>query len=291
MFLCLLVICYKSSGHTGELNDEAFGNYWYQGKAEITSYRLNQARYGEIHNGHAVLIFVTEDFSKSKQVKLDIPEYVPDDRLKVLKLNYVKKFDTGIYPYSIMTSIFTPVDINNFPNSLKLTMSTQEWCGNVFTQANLRDNKFNFKNYSYFESERDREFDIENKFLEDEIWNRIRLSPQSLPTGNIKIIPSVVSSRLKHFELKVEDAFASNLTENDRAVYKIKYKDLDREVEIIYNKDFPYEILGWKETYVSGWGNDAKILTTEAVKLKTITLDYWNKNKLADKKVRKLLGL
>ncbi len=124
MFLCLLVICYKSSGHTGELNVEAFGNYWYQGKAEITSYRLNQARYGEIHNGHAVLIFVTEDFSKSKQVKLDIPEYVPDDRLKVLKLNYVKKFDTGIYPYSIMTSIFTPVDINNFPNSLKLTMST-----------------------------------------------------------------------------------------------------------------------------------------------------------------------
>ncbi len=224
-------------------------------------------------------------------MKLDIPEYVPDDRLKVLKLNYVKKFDTGIYPYSIMTSIFTPVDINNFPNSLKLTMSTQEWCGNVFTQANLRDNKFNFKNYSYFESEGDREFDIENKFLEDEIWNRIRLSPQSLPTGNIKIIPSVVSSRLKHFKLKVEDVFASNLTENDRAVYKIKYKDLDREVEIIYNKDFPYEILGWKETYISGWGNDAKILTTEAVKLKTITLDYWNKNKLADKKVRKLLGL
>ncbi|MDP7238046.1 MAG: hypothetical protein QGI34_15090, partial [Candidatus Latescibacteria bacterium] len=41
----------------------SFGDYWYQGKAEITSYTLKQARYGEIHDGHVVLIFVTEDFS------------------------------------------------------------------------------------------------------------------------------------------------------------------------------------------------------------------------------------
>ncbi|MEM1407815.1 MAG: septum formation inhibitor Maf, partial [Bacteroidota bacterium] len=41
-----------------------FNNYWYAGKAEITSYELKQSRYGEVHDGEAVLIFVTEPFSK-----------------------------------------------------------------------------------------------------------------------------------------------------------------------------------------------------------------------------------
>src|SRR6266550_1243897 len=76
---------------------EEFKNYWYAGKAEISSYKLKQARYGEIHDGNAVMVFVTEDFSKSKQVKLDHPEKAGDDKLPVLKLNLVKKFVTGIY--------------------------------------------------------------------------------------------------------------------------------------------------------------------------------------------------
>ena len=52
-----------------------------------------------------VLIFVTEDFSASKQVKLDRPEKVPSDAVKVLKLNATRKFNTGIYPYSILSII------------------------------------------------------------------------------------------------------------------------------------------------------------------------------------------
>ena len=36
---------------------EEFNAYWYAGKAEITSYSLQQARYGELRDGHAVLIF------------------------------------------------------------------------------------------------------------------------------------------------------------------------------------------------------------------------------------------
>ncbi len=54
-----------------------FGAYWFQGKAELTSYDLQQARYGELHLGQAVLIFVTEDLSRQKQVKLDNPDAAP----------------------------------------------------------------------------------------------------------------------------------------------------------------------------------------------------------------------
>ena len=62
-----------------------FGAYWYQGKAEITSYTLEQARYGEIHSGHAVLVYVTEDFSRGKQVKLDRPQAAGAEAVKILK--------------------------------------------------------------------------------------------------------------------------------------------------------------------------------------------------------------
>ena len=68
--------------------DQSLDSYWYQGKAEISSYELEQVRYGQKHLGDAVLIFVTEDFSKTKQVKLykDIQAYK-----QVCEKIYIKK--------------------------------------------------------------------------------------------------------------------------------------------------------------------------------------------------------
>ena len=92
-FTLLLPLLACASAEAGD-----FDAYWYQGKAEITSYRLEQARYGEIHPGHAVLVFVTEDFSRTKQVKLDNPRAAGNDAVKILKLNATKKFNTGSTP-------------------------------------------------------------------------------------------------------------------------------------------------------------------------------------------------
>ena len=50
---------------------EKWKEYWYSGKAEITSYDLEQARYGELRKGEAVLVFVTEDFLPEEQVKVN----------------------------------------------------------------------------------------------------------------------------------------------------------------------------------------------------------------------------
>lgn len=84
---------------------EGFNAYWYAGKAEISSYNVTQERYGEIRQAEQVNIFVTEDFSASKQVKLDNP--AGGDPVPVLKLNSIRRFHTGIYDYSIMQSSFT----------------------------------------------------------------------------------------------------------------------------------------------------------------------------------------
>jgi hypothetical protein len=271
-----------------------FGDYWYKGKAEITSYELEQARYGKVRKGHAVLIFVTEDLSKSKHVKLDNPQKAADDAVKILKLNSVRKFTTGIYPYSIMTSVFTPVNLSLNPNTLKLSFSSQEWCGHVYAQANHKKNRYEFNSYSYFESEGDAKFELEDAVLEDELWTRIKISPDSLPVGNVKIIPSLLSSRLKHFELKVEDAFAEKIIINEKTdlvSYNINYKNLDRKIHIHFVNRFPYEIVEWNEEYKSGFGANSKLLKTRAVKSKTLIIDYWNKNNIEDEILRKELGI
>ena len=91
---------------------EAFNKYWYAGEAEITSYELEQARYGEIHKGTSVLVFVTEPFSRSKQVKLDNWRDQSPDNVSVMKLNMTKKFLTGIYPYSMMMHLHQSPKIN-----------------------------------------------------------------------------------------------------------------------------------------------------------------------------------
>ncbi|HSG31605.1 MAG TPA: hypothetical protein VLB82_08680 [Thermodesulfobacteriota bacterium] len=297
MALIILIALFSfacGSENTSSAENMSFGDYWYKGKAEITSYKLQQARYGQINSGDAVLIFVTEDFSNSKQVKLDNLQSVPDDAVKVLKLNSTRKFLTGIYPYSIMTSVFSPVDFVSKPNAMKLTFSSQEWCGHVYTQANHKNNKYVISSYSYFESEGDAKTELDDALLEDELFTKIRLSPDSLPTGKIKIIPSLLFSRLKHFDLKVEDALAEKVASdstNDLVSYKVKYKNLQRTVRIDFLNKFPFEIIGWSEEYKSGFGANAKMLTTTATNHKSIMLDYWNKNSLDDEDLRKQLGL
>jgi len=282
------------SGSSAVVDSEEFKAYWYDGKAEITSYKLEQARYGEIHEGYAVLVFVTEDFSKSKQVKLDNPQNANGDDVKVLKLNRIKKFDTGIYRYSLMDSVFTPIYIGEYPNTLKVTSSSQEWCGNTFTQLNLDDNGYEVRSFSYFESQGDTKFNLQQEILEDELWARIRLAPESLPVGRIKIIPATMASRLTHKELKVEIAEASlieNSKDSNLMDYKLVYDDSGRAMKITFSKEFPYEILSWEETYKSGFGSNAKTLTTKATKNKMLITDYWNKNKTVDHELRKKLGL
>ncbi|SFC81692.1 hypothetical protein SAMN04487907_10993 [Zunongwangia mangrovi] len=83
-----------------------FKEYWFDGTAEITSYDLEQARYGEMRQGTAIKIFVKEDFLPEEQVKAN---ETSERTFPVLKLNSTKEFITGIYPYSIMESSFFPL--------------------------------------------------------------------------------------------------------------------------------------------------------------------------------------
>src|SRR5690554_5497190 len=81
---------------------------YFSGQAEIATYQLKKARYDDYHPGEAVLIFVTEPFLKEEQVKADNP--TEENSVKVLKMNRVDRFNTGIYDYAQFTSVFTPIE-------------------------------------------------------------------------------------------------------------------------------------------------------------------------------------
>lgn len=260
-----------NSSLVNKIKNNDFVDYWYQGEAEVSSYHLEQSRYGEIRNGDAVFVFVTEDFSKSKQVKLDNASSAGDDKISILKLNTLRKFKTGIYDYSMMESIFTPVDIKNNPHTLKTTTSSQDWCGHSFTQFNLEDDKYKITEFSYFESEGDKTLKTNNVLLEDELWTRLRINPGSIPEGNVDLIPGTFFTRLKHTELQPKQATISMQKGEGVSILNVVYLHMQRSLTVRFESEFPFKILYFKEN--NGAGD-----ITQAVLKKSLRSAYWAKN-------------
>lgn len=234
-----------------------------------------------------VTIFVTEDFSKSKQVKLDYNGNNSADVEKIMKLNLIKKFKTGIYDYSVLKSVFTPVNLNNYSPSLKISTSVQEWCGHTFSQLNLKKNKYIYALNSYFEAEGDAIYEINKSYLEDELWTLIRLNYKNLPTGKFKIIPNTVNDRFLHIKPASHSATAQiTAPNNDELCYSLNI-DGFRKLDIYFDKKFPHIINKWKETIESG----NKKHETIALRKRTIKTAYWNQNRINDLPEREKLEL
>jgi len=256
--------------------DPQLEKYWYGGEAEISGYKLNQARYGEMREGTSVMVFVTEPFSKSSMTKADNPTGKDPS---VLKLNHTKNFNTGIYPYSMMTSSFVP--FKEGKHSLKISSSSQEWCGHTFMEMENK-NKFEIETRSYFEGESG-EISLSKDYLEDDIWSLIRLRPEDLPEGNNKMIPSFFFLRMSHQETKAYTCNASKSTiDGNTSGYTLDYPELGRTMLIKYETAFPHKILGWEETHFSGFGSKRQKMVTTGERINTIKSAYWGKNSNAD---------
>jgi len=265
------------------LSADQFSNYWYSGKAEVVVYDLKQSRYGEVREGKSVLIFVTEPFSKSKHVKLDNPQASDSDHVPVLKLNKTKKYNTGIYPYSIMTSSYA--DISN-GKLLKVSTSVQEWCGHVFMQANAKNDDYLFKGHSYFESEGEQKETLKVTNLEESIFLKLRLN--KLKPGKIRLTPSQEQSRMLHIPYEPTDAEIKISEEPEYKKVVVTYDHpMDLKTEIHVGKEFPYHILKWVESFERGGKTHSTIATMKKINL----LTYWNMSASKFEQHRKDIGL
>ena len=257
-------------------------NYWYQGKAELAAYDVEQERYGEIRKANQVNIFVTEDLSKSKQVKLDNPAAAGPDRVPVLKLNTVRKFTTGIYDYSLMSSVFTPMDGSS---SLKTTTSVQDWCGHVFAQFNQKGpGEWNSLLYSYFESEGDQQAQHKADYLEDELWTLARINPMAIKTGQVRIVPSSVYLRLRHKPVQAEDATIEVKNSGEHLQISLNYTSIERSLSIHCENKAPWRIQSWEETSAGKMNSKG---TLKALRMEA----YWQQNSNSFEPLRDSLKL
>src|SRR5690606_734114 len=110
---------------------------------------------------------------------------------------------------------------------------------------------------------------------EDEVWNIIRLDHQSLPTGELKMIPGLFYTRLHHADLEVMDVVARKTESDSIHIYTLTFPASARELSITYEKQFPHRILGWEET----WKERGETMSSNARLDKTLFTDYWTKNK------------
>jgi hypothetical protein len=185
--------------------DPPFGTYWHDGKAELDGYRYTVTRYGQLRRGQCTAIYVTEPFSRSKRVKVDDAARNPKDTFDVLKLNLVRDFQTGIYDYNTMTSLFVR---SGDLEPVKASFASMEWCGNVYEELRVSPGLVSQRLSSYFEDESTSQ-DVrrpKDGLLEEELYTRLRgLYGDYLAPGQVKAVPFLPSAfrrRLAHQPLR-----------------------------------------------------------------------------------------
>lgn len=265
---------------------------------EISTYKTEQPRYGQQRSAYTVLIFVTEVINKNTRIKVEDFSRTPDSaHVRVMKMNRALQFNTGIYNYSVMTSVFADMQ-NLYKNyqfyPLKMSITVSEWCGNFFEQL-LTDGKGARKvMHSYFEAEGDRDDYIaapENSLYEDDLPVLIReFTGEFLKPGDkrdVMIIPSLWQSRITHQPLAYEKGWIKKekgepIMHNGALVpsYKWTWQVGNRTEEYLVAKDYPHTILAWK-------GSDGETGTL----IKTKVVPYWNLHANKDLSLRKELGL
>lgn len=180
-----------------------FWKHWGDGQAELAAYRLTQPRYGAKRAGIAVLVFVTEDMSDSLRVKADPGKHPASDVYPVMKLNEVRDFQTGIYDYNVMTSVFARVS-PGWPVA-KISFSSQEWCGHVYHQLLPRADAVSGVYHSYFDGEADGSEKLpfpRDGVYEDALpillrgWGMFYLKPGE--SRSVPFLPSLLTARLAH---------------------------------------------------------------------------------------------
>jgi hypothetical protein len=237
--------------------EKGFGSWWYDGKAELNGYNLEVSRYGQTRVGHSVMIYVTEPFSESRRVKVDDHTKNPADTFGVLKLNLVRDFQTGIYDYNTMVSIFAR---DNTFEPVKLSFTSAEWCGHVYEELAFDEKRVHGNYFSYFDSESG-VLDIgypRGGVAEDNLFILLRgLREDYLQPGesrSVDYLPGVFHSRLAHEGMDWTKARISRSADTETVVVAAGEFDVfvytididgDRDGTFYIESAYPHRIVQW----------------------------------------------
>lgn len=266
----------------------AFWKYWGDGKAELSGYKGMTSRYGRLIPAQTVLIFVTEPLHRKTLIKDDSAS--GSNKISTLKLNHVLKFRTGLYPYSVMTSTFSPVDTwrQRAFDPVKISFTAQEWCGHVFQGVWPGAGYFESQTMSYFASEGERKEKVKttsDTLYEDALFIQLRSLDQSLfAKGHWKgqLVPSIWHHRKSHTPMRPLEATLQRTTiQKDKKKlhrWTLKTQQFTRTVDMTI--EYPHTIVGWSHS-------NGETFTLQ----KSTRLPYWNLSKAGDERFLKQLGL
>ncbi len=171
---------------------------WDDGQAEISLYDARRPQYGKIEAYQAVLMVVKEDFGRKYNVKADAP-YEGKQIYPVLKLNAVHSYWTPNYPYHYLASVFVRRD--NPASLVKLTVGSQEWCGNTFKEVTAWGPAPTLISHSYFDGEGDAAQPLDLRpgdLLEDQLPLALRgLAFRAGLSLERRLLPSLISNNLR----------------------------------------------------------------------------------------------
>ena len=281
--------------------EPTFGAWWHDGKAELDGYRLTVQRYGHARTGRAVAIYVTEPFSRSKHVKLDDPTKTPTDAIDAFKLNLVRDFQTGIYDYHTIVSLF---DGSADLAPLKIAFSSSEWCGQVYEELNVAGGSITQRVSSYFAGESaERTLDLPAGGIEeDNLFVLLRgLNAPMLRPGEKHTYPFLAGPfyrRLAHRPTAWASASIERLSLPQRVTVPAGAFDVDvfvvrpadgREGRFDVERAYPHRIVRWKWKPTLGAG---PLGGTDAGELSGSTrLDYWRTHDPGDERYLRQLGV
>jgi hypothetical protein len=276
-----------------------FWDTWADGFAEVSTYDLVMPRYGEARNGESILIFVSETFSERQRVKADPGKNPKSDEFPVMKINWQKNFQTGVYDYSEMLSAFLGLGTSGGrpPGALtKLSFSRQEWCGHMFAQALFDAKGVRVSGTSYFDGDADLAQALEWKtdgISEDALafWAR-QMSGPLLKPGESKAVPFLTglrSARDAHQQLawtRINLTRAATLTRIEVPAGEFEVEtwaaQLPNGKSYLFQveKEAPHRILRWQFTS----GETGELVATERMK-------YWQMNQPDGVEALRTLGL
>lgn len=288
--------------------EPSFEAHWQDGRAEISGYRYTVTRYGSQRLGQAVAIYVTEPFSESRRVKVDDPRRDPADTFEALKLNLVRDFQTGVYDYNTMVSVF----VRSRDLSLaKLSFSSAEWCGHVYEELLFeRGGAVRQSLRSYFEGESaERSLPAPPSqgaavpVVEDQLFVLLRgLRGELLRPGEkrtVAFLPGTIVRRLAHQPLGYSTAVLARAAAPELVqvpagrilsdLYTIRVAD-GREGRFAIERAHPHRVVRWSFTSPSRAGGTGE--ASESGELTgTARLAYWQLHDNGHERYLKELGL
>jgi hypothetical protein len=214
-----------------------FLNYWQKIPTEVNRYTLKEDSVVIGEGGLSYRLGYTQGVNER-------------DSVKTLRVDFTGKIKRENNDYSTVTTTFLPLNSSIRPHALKILNNIQDVQGSSTTLLSQVPKAFQIVNNT---DKLHKEYELERQSLEDEVWAKIRMNPDDLPLGEVEMIPSFAYWQsvgklpsIQEAKTQINAYSGTEFKGKKLKEYKIEYPELKRNLAIIFEGDFPYQIVGWK---------------------------------------------